>query len=97
MLAQEKRQIIIHGTAIYKAFTVLLGVVIAAGLITGMDLSNSASSLLAGSGLASFLGSRVNEKMSLGVFAITTGLCLLILFLRSWYCAAKNRQATAAL
>ncbi|MDR3671505.1 MAG: hypothetical protein P4L36_11710 [Holophaga sp.] len=93
MPTHDEQQIIIHHYPIYRGLTILMGVVIAAGMIIGMGLSNSAATLLAGSSFGSFLGTRVNEKISLCMLFATLGLSVAIFFARSWYCAVKTREA----
>ena len=92
MLTVDERKIMMHEFPIYKGLTILFGIVIAVGVITAMVMSNSASTMLQGSSFSSFLGARVNEKVSLGIFFMTGVACLLIFVLRSMYFAAKTRE-----
>lgn len=89
MTVHEKQLQSSYKEIMHKGLGVLFGVTIGAGVLSAACLANSAATLLAGTGLGSFIGERANEKVSLGVFAMTAIVCGLILFLRSLYFTDK--------
>jgi hypothetical protein len=92
MSPQEERNTIINKLPIYRGLTLLLGLVIACGIILGATLANSAKDLLAGTGLGSFLGARANEEASLGTFVIAAIIFGLILYCRYLYFVSKDKS-----
>ena len=97
MITQSERQLSIRSLPIYKGLTLLTGLVAGAGLILAADLSNSAADLFVGTGLASLLGLRVNEKVALATLVLTAGISVLIMFLQSLYSAAQWKKAMSPL
>jgi hypothetical protein len=95
--AHEERTIIIHKYPIYRGFSILIGIFIAAGLLLAMDLSNSAKDVFAGTEIGSLLSLRTNEKITLCVFAVTAIACALVLFFQSLYFGVQERRITPVL
>ncbi len=92
MSTQDERRIIIIKYSIYRGLTLLLGLVIAGGLILGATLANSGRDLFAGTGLGVFMGARANEEASLGTFVLAAILCVLILYCRYLYFISKEKD-----
>jgi len=97
MSTQEERRTIIHNYPIYRALSILVGIVIAGGLIFAMAMSNGASDLLAGTKISSLMGLRVNEKTTLSVLIMASVLCAFIVFLQHLYFVAKEKAVTPVL
>ena len=97
MAAQVKTQKFFENPSVFKGLGILLGVTLASGILSAACLANSASQLMAGTSFGSFVGERANEKVGLGIFAITASLCGVIWFLRSLYFADKGKVVTSAL
>lgn len=92
MSTQDERITIINKYPVYRGLTLLMGLVIAGGIILGASLANSAKDLFAGTGLGLFMGARANEEASLGTFVIATILFGLILYCRSLYFISKDKD-----